>query len=62
MLNPPTSHNLPLEDFYDTAYHLGSVGREKRTDMVVSDLRKVIPSRSGITHGNSSVIRELSVL
>jgi hypothetical protein len=53
MLNTPTSHNLPLEDFYDTAYHLGSVGREKRTDLVVSDLRKVMPDRPGVADGPS---------
>jgi hypothetical protein len=52
ILNTPTSHNLPLEDFYDTAYHLNGIGRLKRTDLVVSDLRKVTDSPSAGSDGS----------
>ncbi len=42
MISETEEYILPTEMFYDTNYHLNDAGVEKRTDLLIDDLKKVI--------------------
>ncbi len=43
ILSTPERYIYPIEDFFDTVYHLNAQGREKRSQMVIKDLKSVLP-------------------
>lgn len=40
MLSTPSDHVFPADEFYDTNYHLNSVGRKRRTEQIAIDIKK----------------------
>jgi len=53
ILSPPIKYTLPIENFFDTVYHLNAKGRKIRTEKVITDLAKKLNLNVALKNGES---------
>ena len=42
MISNPNNYKFTKEEIFDTVYHLNGIGRQRRTEQLIEDLKKYL--------------------